>query len=302
MKIQLKPSCIIGVPLTNCDEAFTFIINGQKYETSRIIANLILPRVGPIQLIDPTIKEYVINTNQKGNFQIILDLITFIPVTIPDSEILFIEEIAKQLDNKHIQIKKDPKENITKKNVISLIQKHEKFPFLYSQNLQKEIDFAAESFHFLDKQQKQEILDLSIETIERILLNKQLLVESEDQVLSLVNKLYIKNKENAFLYEHVIFANVSPAKMIKFFNIFDFNDIDAGLWDKLKERMCKNIVRDANYNAYNRYYYGNTLDLIKSGKVKIIQQPPPPPPPPPPPLSQQSSSDSESPYGDSWSF
>lgn len=118
---------------------------------------------------------------------------------------------------------------MTINNVISLIQKHEKNPFLYDQNLKNEIDFAAQSFHFFDKKQKQEILELSIETIERILLNKKLVVKSEDQVLSLVNKLYMRNKENLFLYENVIFANVSPVKMIKFFNIFDFNDIDAGL-------------------------------------------------------------------------
>lgn len=81
--------------------------------------------------------------------------------------------------------------------------------------------------------------------------------------------IYKLDEENSFLYENVIFANVSPVKMIKFFNIFDFNDIDAGLWDRLKERMCKNVVRDANYNSFNRYYNVYILDLIKSGKFKI---------------------------------
>lgn len=105
----MKTSCIVGVPLTNCDETFTFLVNEQKFETCRIIANLILPKLGPIQSIDPTIKEYVIDTNQKGNFQFILDLIPFIPVTI--SEILFIEEIAKQQVHTNSQRSKRKSDN-----------------------------------------------------------------------------------------------------------------------------------------------------------------------------------------------
>ena len=119
--------------------------------------------------------------------------------------------------------------------------------------------------------------------------------------------MYQQDREEfAFLYENVIFTNISAEKMKNFFNIFDFNDMTCGLWNRICERMEKEIKDQYLYINVDRYKrkFTKHLDLInnknyKLNKVKNLNSvysnqynppplinplPTPPPPPPPPPL------------------
>ena len=75
--IKLKNSCIVNVPLHNYEKSFTFIVNGQEFKTSRIIADLLSPTLSKIHLNDPTVDIFTINAEHKGDFSHILDLATF---------------------------------------------------------------------------------------------------------------------------------------------------------------------------------------------------------------------------------
>lgn len=103
MKIQLQTTSILGVPLKNCDEPFSFIVNGKAYQTNRITAHLISPEIRRIYSIDPTINEYTIKTAHQGDFQKILNLTSFEIISIQDDELYFIEEVSEFLKIGSIQ-------------------------------------------------------------------------------------------------------------------------------------------------------------------------------------------------------
>ena len=44
-KIQLKPSSILNVHLQKYPKDFTFIVNGKEFQTSRIISDLLSPKI-----------------------------------------------------------------------------------------------------------------------------------------------------------------------------------------------------------------------------------------------------------------
>lgn len=87
--VQLKTAAILDIPLQTYESDFTFIVNGTRYETNRIISELLSPNIRRIHQIDPTISTFTINTTVQGNFNHVLDLVTFSMHSIPVDEILF---------------------------------------------------------------------------------------------------------------------------------------------------------------------------------------------------------------------
>lgn len=129
-KIQLKTSSITRIPFDTY-EKFSFIVNGESFETTRIIAELLSIKICHIHQSDPTIDEFNISTSQKGDFSQFLKLINFHENSYSENEFQFIYEIISQLgnDSLNITIMNDPKE-ITKDNFLSIHQKYEKYELI----------------------------------------------------------------------------------------------------------------------------------------------------------------------------
>lgn len=80
VSIKLKTESILRVPLNNYPQDFTFDVNGQLFQTSKIIADLLSSKIAKIAKIhqsDPTISEYTIITKSRGNFTNFLELCLF---------------------------------------------------------------------------------------------------------------------------------------------------------------------------------------------------------------------------------
>lgn len=88
-KIRLETSSILRVPLHIYDK-FTFVVNGERFETTKIIADLISNKISQIHHTDPTVNEYLINTREKGDFSIFLKLINFEEFNYSENEFSFI--------------------------------------------------------------------------------------------------------------------------------------------------------------------------------------------------------------------
>lgn len=84
-KVLLKPSSISAVPLQTYDKDFSFVVNGKEFKTSRLLSDLLSPIICKIQLNDPTIDTFIINTNQNGDFSHFLQLTNFEPTTLIES-------------------------------------------------------------------------------------------------------------------------------------------------------------------------------------------------------------------------
>ena len=75
-KLQLKIESIRDLPFQTY-ETFTFIVNKQKYKTSKFFADILSPKISRIHQTDFTQDEYYISTNNQGNFDKILQLQNF---------------------------------------------------------------------------------------------------------------------------------------------------------------------------------------------------------------------------------
>lgn len=258
-QVQLNTSCILKIPYNTYDD-FTFKINGESFKTNRIVADLISSEVCKIHSFDPTFREMTITTKNKGNFLNYLNLSKFDILDIPEEEIPFFSEIVEKLGRTFDLSITHQLPDLTTENVFSLLQKHEKYGNLYSTIIDKEIDFISSHFYQLcNEENVEEFKKINVSTIEKIINNPKIQLKNEDQLLSLVNDLYLFGKDCSFvkdysiLYEYVCFQNVQQDQISIFLEIFDINDITKATWTALSKRLSQNNQNDSEIDRYKKY-------------------------------------------------
>ena len=200
-------------------------MNGKEFKTTRIISDLLSPKICQIHRCDPTINSFTITTKQEGDFSNILNLVNFENHEIEENEIEFISEVIEILGNEFIDI--DIKlQEVTENNVFDILQKHLKNKICYSKSISNEIDFISSKFYELIENQKEIIMKLDIKTIEKIISNNNLVIRDENQLLSFINNLYSSDSKYSTLYKSVLFQNVEENAIEKFLSIYNINDID----------------------------------------------------------------------------
>ena len=206
--IKLETSSILKVPLKSYNNDFTFIVNGKHFETSRIFADLLSPKICQMHLNDPTIDTFSINTKYPGNFYNIMNLINFEEnYNISDTEIPFIAEVISIFGNESIETHYDLNPKITNDNVFELIIKHQQSEFFYSKSLQNEIDYISSHFYEINENNEY-FSNFTLKTLERIFENPKLQLESEDQLLTFINKLYSNDSKNSIqIFQHLKYQN-----------------------------------------------------------------------------------------------
>ena len=239
-RIQLNSSCILNVPLQIYDNDFSFIVNGNEFKTSRIIADILSPIISRIHSTDPSASNFIINTQRKGDFSHILNLVQFNQINLPEDEVPFISEVIEILNNDSIEYL-DANTEISTDNVIDLIRFHEKFPVFYSNRLSTEIDFTSSHFYEICENKESEFFKLSFDTVFKIINNRKLQLKTEDQLLRFINGLYSENSEYSILYETILFDNVSSESIQEFISIYYINDISKTTWNRLSKRLEKEI-------------------------------------------------------------
>lgn len=131
-QIQLKNSSISHVPFCTYQKDFTFLVNNEEIKTSRIISDLISPKISRIHSLDPSIDTFSIKTTSTGDFSHILNLVNFEVFKNPENEINFFIEVFEYLGNKSVKITtNNDKIDITLENVINLVKTHEKHESFY---------------------------------------------------------------------------------------------------------------------------------------------------------------------------
>lgn len=77
INVKLLPNSLVNVPFHEFTKDFTFIVNGKEFKTSRLIAELLSPKICQMHTTDITINQFTINTKSTGNFNHILQLVNF---------------------------------------------------------------------------------------------------------------------------------------------------------------------------------------------------------------------------------
>lgn len=254
-KIKLQTDSVLHIPIKKYDNDFTFIVNSEKYETSSIAADLLSPIISSRHLIDPTLREFVINTNNHGDFNLLLNLLNFESQEINSKDFQFVSEVIEKLGTDKIQlIDKIKNEELTIDNIFDHIEQHQSHPQFYKKELESEINFFSSHFFELKEKVIQKIkgekFDLNEELIELIINNCHLVLDSENDLLEVINQLYLKNKNYSNLYEFVDFENVELKSMKEFIQIFDMNDMTKPTWSSLSFRLGHEILKD-DFNIQN---------------------------------------------------
>ena len=98
----------------------------------------------------------------------------------------------------------------------------------------------------LTKEKEEKLETLQYTTLECIFKNKKLKIESEDQLIRIINRLYQKNSEYSQFYEYVDFVNAEIGIINEFLSIFDIEDLTTGTWNKICRRFEHEVMIPIN--------------------------------------------------------
>lgn len=237
-QIKLKQESMFDLSFENYEKNFIFVVNNKKFSTSRIIADILSPKINNLHLTEPSANKFTITTQIPGNFSCFLQLINFNFNDIPESEIPFINEVATILDNRFIEIQnEEDQENLTIDNVLEKIQKHQKFSKVYSKQIEKEIDFISTHFYLLNYTHESMLYSLEKYVLDELFNHTNLTLRDEDQLLNIVNNLYDNNSNYSYMYEYVMFDYVSNDAISSFLQIYNYNDLTQKVWQSISSRI-----------------------------------------------------------------
>lgn len=270
--IKLKKSSVINAPFNMYEKNFTFIVNGQEYKTSRFIADLLSPKISELHSIDPTSDNFIISTQESGDFSIFLNLINFHQNNILESDLPFISEVIKILNTNTIEVYiPENHYTLTIDNVFEKLENHEKNEKFFSKEIEAEIEFITSHFFEIDEEDDNKIEQLSnikLTTLNSILNSEKLLLKTEDQLLKIINSIYSIKRSYFQLYEHIQFVNVDSENILEFLGIFNFEDMTNETWHALSIRLEQDIRKTEKLNT--RYKFDkNDIKSLKNNSNKI---------------------------------
>ena len=105
----------------------------------------------------------------------------------------------------------------TEDNIFDQLQDHLQYPIINAQLIQEDIDFIASNMYkFIEKGEITQLLNPETNIIERIITDSKIQLESEDQLLSIINQLYLNDSSYSNLHEHIEFICLSEEKITEF--------------------------------------------------------------------------------------
>lgn len=257
--IQLKESSVSKVPFQIYEKDFTFLVNGKEFPTTKIISDILSPKICKIHLSDPIFDSFTIETQEKGDFNHILNLIFFEKYDLPEDEIPFFSEIIEILGSDSFSISFTKTYEITSESVISLLQNHQDHQKFYSSQIENEINYICEHFYELSETHKDDLLKLKFNILDRIISSPTLLLKNEDQLLYFINKLCEQNPDNMILYEHVDFLNVTASAISEIASNINANNITNEILKKILARITQSTNSIDLIN--NKRYMKQRIDI-----------------------------------------
>lgn len=227
---------------------FTFVFHKQKFETYRLVADLLSPAIAQIHRSDPTYDTYIFNNNDPKadlfDFTKILQMVDNNTYTIKTTdELQIFKDIFFELKNENVlALFHTFKSEISINNVFERIEIKQSMDI--NADINEEIDFIAKKFNDLRK--KDEIMSLSLDVIESILFSEHLILSSEDDVFYFITSYSI---EKSLILEedssNIDNDSAFPLSEIGIGLEYNFNFLDEKLQNrKLSDIMIKKEVFD----------------------------------------------------------
>lgn len=280
MDFSLSIDNIKNIPFQKYENNFTFIVDGKKYKSNRLIADLLSPTIRNYHFSDQLINEFTIDTsyfkditkipNENNYFEEFLTLSSFSDKKIDQNCLKYFLQYFIILGNvNEVQrIKSYFLQNLTIDNAIDQLllfietntNEHKLFDFDQNQEtIENIIQFIAKNFELIDKK-KLKLLDIDV--LEIILHHNSLKLQNEDSLLEFILSLYKKDRLYFPLFECIIFSNVTKERFERFLDEFEFGDLNLPIWHSICECIKHSKFKKLNLNDDNRN--NRYLDSIKT--------------------------------------
>ena len=269
LKFSLTSNNFKGIPFHLYEKNFTFIVNGKRYKTSRIVADILSPHLRKLHYSDNSINEFSIEISNQFEEDYFNDFLNLVNLDEFDIEIdskrqkLFSEYFfcLGNIDD-FLRIQPNYFNGLNTENCMSrlldFIKFVEKSP-TYLNNLleplKKILSFIASHIEEIDMDQ---FNGVNVDIIKMILKNKSLRLKNEDSLLKFVIKMYEQDYQYYELFEYVSFLNVKEKTFKKFISTFQSDDINQIIWKSIVSRI---MISD--YQSYKEIIDRNFNGLIK---------------------------------------
>lgn len=277
MDFSLSLKSLEDIPFDKYENNFTIIVNNKKYQISRIVADLISPHIRKLHFVDESINEFSFTTKNDTKhdyFQDFLNLVSFEETKIDPDHQTHYSEYFYQLGNLNEYFRLQTKfvSEINSDNAvdrllsISNITEIDPEIKIDEKSIQQLIDFISENFENVNKDR---LKLLKLEFLEEIIENEKLRINDEDSLMNFILSLYEDDRSYSFLFESVLFFNISKDTLEKFINEFDIEDLNHIIW----QSICNILIRpNINTKKFAKRYTNSKGNVSKDFLKFIYQQ------------------------------
>lgn len=264
---------IKNIPFQKYENNFTFIVDGKRYRTPRIVADLLSPKIRRLHFVDETINEFCIETNNNTTinqesedyFEEFLQIFTNDHIILNNQQKMFFTKYFSELGNTDecIRIQSDILSSISTENAIDQLLIILNISHHISDDISIETSIINDSITFISKHfeeiSKEKLKLLPIEFLKETLNSNSLQIVDEDSLFSFILSLYSADHSYSELFECVIFSNVSKSSIDDFVEQFEFEDMNSFIWSSICERL-----QEGSNNS--RFYLGHVKEFsVKAG-------------------------------------
>jgi hypothetical protein len=238
-KLKLSASGMRNIAQSKAENDFTFIIGDASYKCPWFVATFLSPRIGQLRSMDPTVTEYVIETEDpEHQFEEFLSLGRGDFIEVSERSRQFLISVSSELGNfeLYFSIHDWLQQTVTVPGFCQLLSGSETEDYFS----EKSIEFLAVHFNELVQSV---LIGLPISVLSRILSHPSLTLESEDSLYEFVISQFESHPDSLSLLAHVRFEFLSSGTMAKFglwscdhFESFEFS---LPLWWALLKRLSQ---------------------------------------------------------------
>jgi hypothetical protein len=213
-KIKLSTNGLRNIPIIENREDFEFIVGESHHRCSSFMADFLSPKLSRLHAVDPTLESLVICTEDAhGYFKSFISLGRGFDISLDSSNLDFFRSLSSELENQELsflifEVTQNESELI-RENVFRRLTDLSHFSF----DISKEIAFIASHFHEISNS---ELSDLNFSILSDVLASRELQIESEERLYSVVWEFIESDRSHFNLLSFVRFEFLSVSSIRRF--------------------------------------------------------------------------------------
>jgi hypothetical protein len=230
--VCLSSAAIQNIVTDQIQEDFEFVVGGQEYKCSRIIAEFLSSRVRVSHSVDPSIAEYFVETSDSNDeFKLFMSLGSGSTIRVTKANLDFFASLSREFHNSNLYI--SLMEHFDDHFIVSQMRDSTTLD-LFSDALIGRISWKFHGLTCL------ELNGIPVSVLLHILSHDLLKISSEDALFSYVSSRICSDPEYLYLLQFVHFEYVSSECICHFLSAVP-DLIDGRLWESISRRLISHV-------------------------------------------------------------